>query len=191
MSEASTSGPKALEKAALDFAPLVSFFAVLVWKDIFTATAVFMAAIAAVVGYTRFRHGRVSPMLAVTAAIVLVLGGMTLYLHDKTFIKIKPTVAYTIFAVILAGGLATGRNFIQLLLEQSFRLADAHWRALTIRWIFFFLFMAVLNEIVWRNFSDETWAAFKLFGAIPLTVLFVAAQTPFIIRHAIDDEKDG
>jgi intracellular septation protein len=179
----------ALEKAALDFVPLVLFFAVLVWKNIFIATGVFMAAIATVVGYTLIRHRRVSPMLALTAAIVLLLGGLTLYLHDKTFIKIKPTIAYSIFAAILGGGLATGRNFIKLLLEQSFHLADAHWRVLTVRWIFFFVFMAILNEIVWRNFSDETWAAFKLFGAIPLTVLFALAQTPFILKYAVEDEQ--
>ena len=178
-----------LEKAALDFLPLILFFAVLTWKGIFVATAVFMAAIAFVVVYTLTRHRRVSPMLAVTAAIVLVLGGLTLYLHDKTFIKIKPTIAYTIFAIILAGGLMTGRNFIKLLLEQSFHLPDAQWRTLTIRWIGFFLFMAVLNEIVWRNFSDEIWAGFKLFGAIPLTIVFALAQTPFILKHQIE-EKD-
>ena len=189
MSEAPQQSP--LEKAALDFLPLVLFFAILTWKGIFAATAAFMAAIALVVGYTLTRHRRLSPMLALTAAIVLVLGGLTLYLHDKTFIKIKPTIAYSIFAIILAGGLMTGRNFIKLLLEQSFHLPDAQWRILTIRWIGFFLFMAVLNEIVWRNFSDEIWAGFKLFGAIPLTILFAVAQTPFILKHQIEEtEKD-
>lgn len=192
MSDTARPGPKPLEKMALDFAPLVLFFGVLTWKNnIFLATAVFMAAIVAVVGYTLTRHRRISPMLAVTAAIVLVLGGLTLYLHDKTFIKIKPTIVYSIFAIILGAGLATGRNFIKLLLEQSFHLPDAQWRILTIRWIGFFIFMAILNEIVWRNFSDETWAAFKLFGAIPLTFLYALAQTPFIFKHQIEDEKTG
>jgi intracellular septation protein len=190
MSDTARTGPAPLEKAALDFVPLVLFFGVLVWRDnIFLATAVFMGAIALVVGYTLTRHRRVSPMLAVTAVIVLVLGGLTLYLHDKTFIKIKPTIVYCIFAIVLGAGLFTGRNFIKLLLEQSFHLPDAQWRTLTIRWIGFFIFMAILNEIVWRNFSDEVWAGFKLFGAIPLTFLFALAQTPFIFRHQIEDEK--
>ncbi len=191
MSEATKPGPTPLEKAALDFVPLVLFFGVLVWSgNIFLATAVFMGAIALVVGYTLTRHRRISPMLAVTAAIVLVMGGLTLYLHDKTFIKIKPTIVYCIFAIILGAGLATGRNFIKLVLEQSFHLGDAQWRILTIRWIGFFIFMAILNEIVWRNFSDQVWAGFKLFGAIPLSFLFAVAQAPFILKHQIEDEEN-
>ena len=102
----------------------------------------------------------------ITAVLVLVFGGLTLYLHDKTFIKMKPTIIYAIFALVLAGGALTGRNFIKLLFDHVFHLPEDCWRTLTWRWVAFFLVMAVLNEIVWRNFSDEFWAGFKLFGAI-------------------------
>ena len=179
-----------LARFALDIGPLAIFFAVLRLSDIFAATAVFMVAIvtALVIGFLIER--RLSPMPIVTGVVVLIFGGLTLYLHDKTFIKLKPTIIYTIFAVLLAGGIATGRNFIKTLFDHAFHLTDDGWRILTYRWIVFFVAMAVLNEIVWRNFSDTFWAGFKLFGAIPLTLVFAMAQAPLVLRYEVKEEPE-
>jgi len=180
-----------LARFALDIGPLVIFFAVLRLSDIFAATAVFMVAIVAalVIGFAFER--RLSPMPIVTGVVVLIFGGLTLYLHDKTFIKLKPTIIYTIFAILLAGGIATGRNFIKTLFDHAFHLTDDGWRILTYRWIVFFIAMAVLNEIVWRNFSDTFWAGFKLFGAIPLTLVFAMAQAPLVLRYEVKQEPES
>ena len=179
-----------LARFALDIGPLAIFFAVLRLSDIFAATAVFMVAIvtALVIGFLIER--RLSPMPIVTGVVVLIFGGLTLYLHDKTFIKLKPTIIYTIFAILLAGGIATGRNFIKTLFDHAFHLTDDGWRILTYRWIVFFVAMAVLNEIVWRNFSDTFWAGFKLFGAIPLTLVFAMAQAPLVLRYEVKQEPE-
>lgn len=180
-----------LARFALDIGPLAIFFAVLRASNIFTATAVFMVVIVAalVIGFLYER--RLSPMPIVTGVVVLVFGGLTLYLHDKTFIKLKPTIIYTIFAILLAGGIATGRNFIKTLFDHAFHLTDDGWRILAYRWIVFFVAMAVLNEIVWRNFSDTFWAGFKLFGAIPLTLVFAMAQAPLVLRYEVKQEPES
>ncbi|HUJ47344.1 MAG TPA: septation protein A [Rhizomicrobium sp.] len=180
-----------LARFALDIGPLAIFFAVLRLSDIFAATAVFMVAIVAALMIGFLIERRLSPMPIVTGVVVLIFGGLTLYLHDKTFIKLKPTIIYTIFAILLAGGIATGRNFIKTLFDHAFHLTDDGWRILTYRWIVFFVAMAVLNEIVWRNFSDTFWAGFKLFGAIPLTLVFAMAQTPLVLRYEVKQEPES
>jgi intracellular septation protein len=180
-----------LARLSLDLGPLILFFIVLRAADIFVATGVFMAAVVAGIGVGFALERRISPMPLITAAVVLVFGGLTLYLHNKTFIKLKPTVIYLIFAAILGGGVATGRNFIKTLFDHAFHLSEEGWRQLTFRWIGFFIAMAILNEIVWRNFSDAFWAGFKLFGAIPLTLLFALAQTPLILKHEVKSEPTG
>lgn len=189
MSEVARRKLPPLARVALDLGPLVLFFIVLRLADIFVATGVFMVAILATLTMSYAIERRVSPMPVITAIVVMVFGGLTLYLHDKTFIKLKPTVIYLIFAFVLAGGLATGRNFVKTLFDHAFHLSDAGWRLLTYRWIGFFIAMAILNEIVWRNFSDNFWAGFKLFGAIPLTFLFAAAQLPLVLKHEIKREN--
>jgi len=124
------------------------------------------------------------PMMAiVTAVIVLVFGTLTLVLHDETFIKVKPTIIYGLFAAILGGGLLFGRSFIAILFNQMFNLTPKGWRILTMRWALFFLGMAVLNEIVWRTQSTDFWVAFKAFGAIPITMIFAMTQMPVIKRY--------
>jgi len=180
-----------LARFALDIGPLAIFFAVLRLSDIFAATAVFMVAIVAALMIGFLIERRLSPMPIVTGVVVLIFGGLTLYLHDKTFIKLKPTIIYTIFAILLASGIATGRNFIKTLFDHAFHLTDDGWRILTYRWIVFFVAMAVLNEIVWRNFSDTFWAGFKLFGAIPLTLVFAMAQTPLVLRYEVKQEPES
>jgi intracellular septation protein len=176
-----------LAKLALDLGPLVIFFIANWFGGIFVATGVFMAAMLVSVATGLIVERKISPMPVVTAALVLVFGGLTLWLKDETFIKIKPTILYTIFAVVLVGGLAMGRLFIKNLLSASFNLPDHAWRVLTWRWSIFFLAIAIANEIIWRNATTDQWVAFKAWGVIPLTLLFAFAQTPFLLRHQIDD----
>ncbi|HLY06651.1 MAG TPA: septation protein A [Rhizomicrobium sp.] len=179
-----------LWRFALDLGPLLVFFAAFRFFGIFTATACFMAAVlvALVAGYIRER--RVSPMPLITAALVLIFGTLTLYLPNDIFIKMKPTALYCLFGLLLAGGLAFNRLFIKYVFSQAFELDDAGWRALTWRWAGFFLALAVLNELMWRNFPTSVWVSFKVWAIIPLIFLFALAQTPLIFRHQIKTESE-
>ena len=179
-----------LLKMALDLGPLLIFFAAnTVSSNIFTATWVFMIAITASIAITFAIERKVSPMALLTFALVLIFGGLTLWLSNENFIKIKPTILYSTFAAVLVGGLAFNRLFIKYLLGQTMQLADPAWRALTWRWSVFFLMLAIVNEFVWRNTSTDMWVAFKVWGVFPLTLLFALSQTPFIARHQIESEK--
>lgn len=180
-----------LLKLALDLGPLLLFFGVNAYSGIFAATAVFMVAVTISLSVGFALERKLSPMPVVTGVVVLVFGGLTLYLADDLFIKLKPTIVNTIFAAVLLGGLASGRLFIKYLFGEAFRLNDAAWRTLTIRWSCFFLVLAVLNEIVWRNFSTDAWVAFKVWGIFPLSVVFALAQTPFIQRNQLADDGLG
>jgi intracellular septation protein len=146
-----------------------------------------MVAILVSLGIGYWLERRLSPMAMVSAVIVLIFGGLTLYLHNALFIKIKPTIIYTIFGSILLGGLAFNRLFIKYILEMGFELSEFGWRQLTLRWGIFFLALAAANEIVWRSFPETTWVAFKVWGVIPLMILFSVAQAPLITRHQSDD----
>ncbi len=180
-----------LLKLALDLGPLIIFFIANARFDIFVATGTFMVAITIAIAIGFAIERKVSPMSIVTLVLVLVFGGLTLWLENEIFIKLKPTVLYVMFAAVLWGGLFTGRIFLKTLLAQSMNLPDAAWRTLTHRWVIFFLSLALLNEFVWRNFSTDIWVAFKVWGVIPLTFLFVIAQTPYIARHQIEESTDG
>ncbi|ACI91408.1 intracellular septation protein A [Afipia carboxidovorans OM5] len=177
--------PHPLFKLATELGPLLIFFAANAKFNLFVATGAFMVAIVAavIVSYVVMRH--VPLMALVTAVIVLVFGGLTLVLHDETFIKIKPTIIYALFAVTLYVGLMLGRSFIAILFDQVFNLTPEGWRFLTIRWARFFLFMAVLNEVIWRTQSTDFWVAFKAFGVIPLTAVFAMTQMPLVKRYQI------
>jgi intracellular septation protein len=176
-----------LWRAALDLGPLVLFFGVLAKFDVYVATGVFIAVTVVTMGVGYAYERKISPMAMISAAVVIVFGGLTLWLHNDLFIKIKPTVIYLIFATILTGGLVTRRNFIKYLFDHAFHLDDEGWRKLTWHWVIFFLLMAVANEIVWRNFSTQVWAGYKLFGAIPATFLFALSQTPLILKHHVEE----
>ena len=170
-------------KLALDLGPLIIFFIANAMFGIFAATATFMAVMSASIAVGVGIERKLSPMPLITGALVLVFGGLTLWLANDIFIKIKPTILYAIFAAVLVGGLMSRRLFIKTLLGQSVQLPDAAWRVLTWRWASFFFALALVNEFVWRNFSTNFWVAFKVWGAFPLTLLFAIAQTPFIARH--------
>jgi intracellular septation protein len=174
-------------KIALDLGPLLLFFFANARAGLFVATAVFMVAvlIALAVSYALTRHVAMMPL--VTAAVVIVFGGLTLALQDETFIKIKPTIIYALFGALLAGGLMFKKQFLQLVFDQVFHLTDEGWHRLTLRWIYFFFAMAVLNEIVWRTQSTDFWVSFKLFGAVPLTFVFAALQYPLLQKYAVKD----
>jgi intracellular septation protein len=150
---------------------------------IFAATAVFMVAIlvALVVSYALTR--RLPVMALVSAFIVLVFGGLTLFLQDETFIKLKPTIIYVLFAAVLGGGLLFRKPLLAIVFDQAFNLTDEGWRKLTQRWALFFVVLALLNELVWRTQSTDFWVAFKAFGVMPLTFIFAALQYPLLRKH--------
>ncbi len=170
-------------KLALDLGPLLLFFLINAKLGIFYATGIFMVAIlvALVVSYVLTRHLAVMPL--VTAIIVVVFGGMTLILQDETFIKLKPTIIYLLFAGVLFGGLLLRKPLLEIVFDQMFHLTEEGWRKLTVRWAVFFLALAVLNEIVWRTQTTDVWVSFKVFGALPLTFLFAALQYPLLQKY--------
>jgi intracellular septation protein len=173
-----------LLKIVLDLGPLALFFFANSRYGIFAATATFMVAVVAAlaVSYVMTRHLPIMPV--VTAIIVVVFGGLTLILHDATFIKVKPTIIYALFGAVLLGGLYFNKPLLGMVFDSLFQLTDEGWRKLTWRWAIFFLALAVLNEIVWRNFSTNFWVDFKVFGVMPLTFLFAALQTPLMKKYA-------
>ena len=178
--------PHPLFKVATELGPLLVFFVANARFNLFVATGAFMVAIVAAIlaSYWVTRH--VPIMAMVTAIIVLVFGTLTLVLHDETFIKLKPTIIYGLFAGVLGGGLLFGRSFIAILFDQVFNLTPQGWRILTIRWALFFLGMAALNEVVWRTQSTDFWVSFKVFGVVPLTMLFAMAQMPLTKRYHLE-----
>ena len=127
-------------------------------------------------------------MAIVSGVIVTVFGGLTLFLHDETFIKVKPTIIYALFGVTLLAGLIFRKPLLEMVFDSVFNLTEEGWRKLTLRWALFFFFMAVLNEMVWRTQSTDVWVSFKLFGAVPLTFLFAALQYPLLMQHDANPE---
>jgi intracellular septation protein len=181
-------GPAA--RLLIDLGPLLVFFAANAWRGIFTATGAFMAAILVAVGVSLVRYRRVSPILWFSALMVLILGGLTLWLHKEWFIKIKPTIYYTMVAGLLGFGLATGRNYLKILLGTAYPgLSERGWQLLTRNWAIFFAVMAVLNEVVWRTTTTSFWIGFKLWGFLPATFLFAIANVPMLMRHGMELDK--
>lgn len=182
--------PSAGSRLLIDLGPLLVFFAVNFTRgDVIEATIAFMVAIsiALVVSWLKYRH--ISPMLLFSGVMVLVLGGITVWLHDETFIKIKPTIYYGIVAALLLFGLKTGRNLLKTVLGSAYPgLSDEGWRVLTRNWALFFIAMALINELVWRNTSTDFWIGFKLWGALPATFLFALANVPMLMRYGMQLE---
>ncbi|MGN6548507.1 MAG: septation protein A [Pararhizobium sp.] len=154
---------------------------------IFIATALFMAATALSLVASKIVMKTLPIMPLVSGIVVFVFGALTLYLHDATFIKMKPTIINAMFGLILLGGLAFGKSLLGYVFDSAFKLDAAGWRKLTIRWGFYFIVLAVLNEVVWRNFSTDTWVAFKVWGTMPITIAFTLSQMPLIMRHTVSE----
>jgi intracellular septation protein len=178
--------PHPLFKLATELGPLIVFFVANAKFHLFVATGAFMVAIvtAMIASYVVTKH---LPLMAlVTGIVVLVFGTLTLVLHDETFIKLKPTIIYSLFALVLGGGLLFGRSFIAIMFDQMFNLTPHGWRILTMRWALFFAGLAVLNEVIWRTQSTDFWVNFKVFGVTPLTMGFAIVQMPLIKRYHIE-----
>ena len=174
-------------KLALDAGPLGVFF-IANWQfGIFHATAALMAATVVSVAVTYWLERRLPTMPLVVAVMVLIFGGLTLYLDDDLFIKLKPTIVNLLFGATLAVGLVLKRNYLKVLFREAFTLDDEGWRKLAWRWAGFFFVLAALNEFVWRSFETDTWVDFKVFGIMPLTILFSLTQVPLILKHTVEE----
>jgi intracellular septation protein len=191
MTETQTAKPQLhpFLKLAFDLGPLALFFFANSRYGIFVATGTFMVAVLAALAasYVLTRHLPIMPV--VTAIIVLVFGGLTLILHNDLFIKIKPTIIYVLFGGVLLGGLLFGKSFLGVVFDSLFHLTEEGWRKLTLRWALFFFVLAVLNEIVWRNTSTDVWVNFKVFGVVPLTLIFGALQYPLLKKYAVEQPE--
>lgn len=171
-----------LLKLILEVAPIAIFFVVNSYRGIFWGTGAFMVATVVSLIVSRAVLGRIPIMPFVSGIFVVTFGALTLVLHDAVFIKLKPTIVNALFSIILFGGLMTGRPLLQPLMGDVFQLTPEGWSVLTFRWACFFAVLAVLNEIVWRNFSESFWISFKVWGVMPLTMTFALAQLGVLKR---------
>jgi len=185
-------------KLALELGPLVVFFLVNANGErfgvpddrrIYVATAVFIVAtmLSLGAGYALLRKLPIMPL--VSGVVVVLFGGLTLALQDELFIKLKPTIVNSLFGLVLLGGVYFRKPLLAIVLDSMFDLTDEGWRKLTLRWAAFFFVLAALNEIVWRTQSTDFWVSFKVFGIMPLTVLFTLTQMPLIQRHALPEKS--
>ena len=172
----------------VEWGPLVSFFIANARGGIFWGTGVFMAAtaVALAVSWTMTRKLAMVPLIG--AVFVAVFGGLTLWLQNETFIKVKVTLINALFGTILLSGLFFGKQLLKLVLGEALKMDDEGWRILTLRWGLFFFALAGLNEIVWRTVSTDLWVNFKVFGILPLTLLFALSQAPLMNRHMIESQ---
>lgn len=192
-----------LLKLALELGPLVVFFfanargesLVESWPalgsfggPIFLATGLFMVATAISLSVSWLLTRSLPMMPLVSGVVVFVFGALTLWLQDDVFIKMKPTIVNTLFGSVLLGGLFFGKALLGYVFDSAFKLDAEGWRKLTFRWGLFFFFLAVANEIVWRNFSTDFWVAFKVWGIMPITLVFTFSQMPLIMRHSLEDK---
>lgn len=187
--------PSVAGRLLIDLGPLLVFFLVNFLAPvpdvlkIFYATGAFMAAmiVAMMVSYLRYKH--ISPLLWFSGIMVVILGGITIWLHDDVFIKMKPTVYYVFVAALLLFGLATRRNLLKMVLGAAYPgLSERGWQLLTRNWAIFFLVMAAVNEAVWRNTDTSFWIGFKLWGFLPATFLFAIANVPMLMKHGMQLE---
>jgi intracellular septation protein len=184
--------PQGAGKLLIDLGPLLVFFLanffapVPTFAKIFVATGAFMVAMVAAMIFSALRYQRISPLLWFSGIMVVILGGLTIWLHNEAFIKMKPTLYYALVSALLFFGLATDRPLLQRVLGSTYPgLDEDGWKKLTRNWAIFFAFMACLNEAVWRNSSTSFWIGFKIWGALPLTFLFAAANIPMLLRHGL------
>ncbi|WP_126444788.1 septation protein A [Sulfuricystis multivorans] len=177
-------------KFLFDLFPVILFFVAYKFAGIYVATGVAIVATCAQIGWVHFRHGKVDKMLWVSLVLIVVFGGMTLLLHDPTFIKWKPTILYWLFALVLSGSAwLFDKNLIRSMLGQQMTLPDGIWSRLNLAWAAFFALMGALNLYVAYHFSEDAWVNFKLFGGMGLMLAFVVAQGLFLAKHLEDKES--
>ena len=176
---------KSLIKSLIEIIPLILFFIANAKYGIIVATKVFVITtiIALIVSYLHLK--KISTPLLITSFLILIFGGLTIFFKDPTFIKLKPTIVYFLFSSFLFVGLALKKNFLKIYLSNLIKLNDVGWNILTKRWGIFFLTMAILNEIIWRNFSTDFWVSFKVFGFLPLTIIFTILQQNLVKKYSI------
>ena len=169
----------------IDFLPVFAFFVAYLLADIYVATAVLIVAVLIQTAVSLIRHRKVSPMLLTSAVLVVIFGGLTLIVHDATFIKWKPTIVNLLFAAAFAAShFMRGPTIVQRLIGENLKLEDASWRRLNLMWIGFFVFVAAANLYVAYNFAEATWVKFKLFGLMGLTLVFILLQGMWLSRRA-------
>lgn len=175
--------------AALDYGPLMLFFGGYKILGVLGGTAIFMVAISAAVVIAKWKLGRISPMMWMSAILVIVFGSLTLYLHDPKFIQIKPTIIYSILSAMLFAGLLRGRALLKYVLEHGYDgLSDKGWLLLSRNWAWYFAAMAVTNEILRASVAFDAWLTIKVWGVTILTILFAAANVPMLIRHGLGED---
>ena len=172
-----------LLKMLVELGPLVLFFLVNAKAGIYWGTGCFIAATIVALVASHLLFGRIPAMPLISGFFVIVFGGLTLWLHDDVFIKLKPTIVNTIFGLTLFAGLYTGKSLLKYVFGDAFKLTEEGWRKLTFRWACFFLTLAVLNEVIWRTTTTDTWVSFKVFGIMPITMIFALAQMPLLKRY--------
>ena len=182
--------PKPWFKQTVEFGPLLIFFVVYQLEGIWIATGTLMATTLIAIAVLYWAERRVSMFLVVTAAFVMVFGGLTLIFDDDRFIKMKPTVVQGLFSVILLGGLAMGKSLLKPVMRMAWELTDRGWSLLSLRFGLFFAGMAILNEIVWRTQSTDIWVDYKVFGAFAVTTIFIMPQIPLLMRYQVLPEED-
>jgi intracellular septation protein len=180
-----TSKVHPLMRVVIEFGPLGVFFASYFFWNLMVATAAFIPAMLISLSLSIWLERRIPLMPLVTTIVVVIFGGLTLILNDDTFIKMKPTIVNSLFAFALFVGLAFGRAFLKYLFGPVFQLDDEGWKKLSFRWAFFFIFLAILNESVWRTQTESFWVSFKVFGTMPITIIFALAQLPLIQKHTM------
>ncbi|MEZ5655340.1 MAG: septation protein IspZ [Sphingobium sp.] len=177
---------------ALDFGPLLVFFLAYKFYGVIAGTGAFMAAITLALIVSKVKLGKVSPMLWLSAALVIFFGGLTIYFHDERFIQIKPTIIYGFFAILLLGGLARGKSLLKYLLQAAYDgLSEEGWRKLSRNWAFFFIAMAGANEVMRASLSFDAWLSVKVWGVSIVSFLFAAANIPMLMKHGLNLEKGG
>jgi intracellular septation protein len=193
---ASRRRPGVAATLAIDYGPLLLFFVanflapVPDLMKVFVATGVFMVAMILAMLVSQLLYRSISPMLWFSGLMVIVFGGLTLWLHDERFIKIKPTIYYSVVAALLFFGMKTGRNLLKVVLGAAYPgLRERGWHLLTRNWIVYFVLMAILNEIVWRSTTTSTWLVYKVWVFIPMTFLFAVANVPMLMKHGLGDEE--
>ncbi|HEX2840643.1 septation protein A [Hyphomicrobium sp.] len=187
---AQDSGSQQLLKFVVELGPLVVFFLVNARAGIFWGTGFFIAATTASLIASRMLFGHVPIMPLISGAVVLIFGGLTLYLQDELFIKLKPTIVNSLFAAVLFGGLAFKKSLLKYLFGDVFALTEEGWRKLTFRWACFFVCLALLNEGAWRFLSTDQWVTFKVFAIMPITMVFAISQVGLLQRHALAPPTD-